>query len=132
MSQSEDTELLVNARLQQAQTALEAGQLLLEQGFHTDSINRFYYAMFYAVLALLVTRQLGTSKHKGVISLFDREFVKTGIFSKNMSVWLHTTFEKRLEADYADLIVVSPESAQESHEHANQFLQQIRNYLQTP
>jgi uncharacterized protein (UPF0332 family) len=132
MSQPEDVELLVNARMQQAQTALEAGQLLLEQQFYADSINRFYYAMFYAVLALLATRQLGTSKHKGVISLFDREFVKPGTFSKNMSVWLHTTFEKRLEADYADLIEVSPESAQESYEQATQFLQQIKNHLQTP
>jgi len=41
--------------------------------------------MFYAVLALLANRQMGTSKHTGVLSLFDREFIKTGIFSRELS-----------------------------------------------
>ncbi|NJN63373.1 MAG: hypothetical protein HC795_19310 [Coleofasciculaceae cyanobacterium RL_1_1] len=38
--------------------------------------------MFYALLGLLATKGLGTSKHSGVISLFDREFVRTGIFPR--------------------------------------------------
>ncbi|MBD1876727.1 HEPN domain-containing protein [Nodosilinea sp. FACHB-131] len=126
----EDIDALVKARLQQAQKALEAGQLLFEQDFYADSINRFYYAMFYAVLALLVKRQLGTSKHKGAISLFDREFVKTGIFSKEMSMWLHRTFEQRLEVDYADLIETSMQDANECYSQAESFLRQVREYLQ--
>ncbi|WP_228052557.1 HEPN domain-containing protein [Nodosilinea sp. LEGE 07298] len=87
--------------------------------------------MFYAVLALLVTRQLGTSKHKGAISLFDREFVKTGIFDKEMSMWLHHTFEQRLEADYGDLIESSIEAANECYVQAEIFVRQVREYLQT-
>jgi uncharacterized protein (UPF0332 family) len=93
MSQPEDIKILVNSRLQQAQDSLAEGQILLQSQFYKGSVNRFYYAMFYATLALLVIRQLGTSKHTGAISLFDREFVKPGIFDKEMSVWLHTTFE---------------------------------------
>lgn len=129
MSQSEDIQVLVNARLQQAQDALAEGQLLLRSHFYKGSVNRFYYAMFYAVQALLVTRQLGTSKHKGVISLFDREFVKIGIFSKEMSVWLHSSFELRLEADYADLIDIPREEAQECYRQASEFLERIKDFL---
>ena len=103
----------------------------LEQGFYADCINRFYYSMFYAVLALLITRQLGTSKHKGAISLFDREFVRPGDFSKQMSIWLHSAFEQRLEADYADLAEVSPERAAEAAEQAIAFIQTIKSYLQS-
>lgn len=126
----EDTAALVQSRLQQAQKALEAGALLFEQNFYADSINRFYYAMFYAILALLVTRQLGTSKHKGAIALFDREFVKTGVFSKQMSVGLHFTFEQRLQADYADLVDSSIDDARECYSYAEDFLSQVREYLQ--
>ncbi len=129
MSQPEDIQILVNARLQQAQDALAEGQLLLQGKFYKGSINRIYYAMFYAVLALLVTRQLGTSKHTGAISLFDREFVKPGIFSKEMSAWLHSVFERRLEADYAELIDVSFEEAQECYRQASEFLAQVRTFL---
>lgn len=130
MSQADDISTLVKARLRQAQNALGAGQILLDQGLYSDSINRAYYAMFYAVLALLVTRQLGTSKHKGVISLFDREFVKTGIFSKEMSMGLHHTFEQRLEADYADLIEPSLEDARECSVQAGNFVRQVKAYLE--
>ena len=49
--------------------------LLLDQGFLRDAVNRSYYGMFYAVVALLVTKRSGTSKHRGAIMLFDREFI---------------------------------------------------------
>lgn len=130
MSQPDDITILIKARLRQAQNTLDAGQILLSQGLYSDSINRAYYAMFYAVLALLITRQLGTSKHKGAISLFDREFVKTGIFSKEMSMWLHYVFEQRLEADYADLIELSLEAASECSVQAEAFVRQIKEYLE--
>ena len=131
MTQPEDIQVLVNARLQQAEDALREGHLLLQSKFYKGAINRFYYAMFYAVLALLITRQLGTSKHSGAISLFDREFVKPGIFSKEMSLWLHSSFEIRLEADYAELVEVSAETACECAQHASDFLKQIADYLLT-
>jgi uncharacterized protein (UPF0332 family) len=38
-------------------------------------VNRAYYAMFYAVLALLQRIGRVPSRHAGVISLFDTEFV---------------------------------------------------------
>lgn len=86
MSQPEETHVLVNARLQQAQEAWREEQILMQSQLDKVAVNRFYYAMFYSVVALLITRQLGTSKHSGAISLFDREFVKPGVFSKEMSL----------------------------------------------
>ena len=125
----EERQILIDARIQQAEQAFHAGLLLLQQNFYADAVNRFYYSMFYAVLALLITRNLGTSKHIGAISLFDREFVKPGIFSKDLSKALHDAFEERLEADYTDLAIVSEETAQQSKHYAQIFLQQIKAYL---
>ncbi|MGC1306047.1 MAG: HEPN domain-containing protein [Phormidesmis sp.] len=129
MSKQNDLEILLNARLKQADNAFNAGRLLLGQSFYPDCINRFYYSMFYAVLALLITRELGTSKHKGVISLFDREFVKTGHFPKELSSWLHSIFEQRLEADYADRSEVTYEKAVEVETQASVFIQSVKSYL---
>lgn len=111
MNDKDNIQSLVNSRLQQSENALKAGQLLLRQAFYADSINRFYYSMFYAVLALLVTKQLGTSKHQGAISLFDREFIRPGKFPKEMPGWLRKAFKYRLEADYTDLPVAAKEKA---------------------
>ena len=129
MSQQEDRQALIDARIQQSEQAFQAGLLLLQQNFYADAVNRFYYSMFYAVLALLITRNLGTSKHIGAISLFDREFVKPGTFPKELSRALHDAFEQRLEADYTDLAIVLEETAQQSRDYAQTFLQQVKAYL---
>ena len=76
-------------------------------------MNRSYYAMFYAVLALLAVRQLETSKHAGVISLFDREFVNAGIFPRELSRWLHQAFRQRLAADYTPMKTVTEDEARQ-------------------
>ncbi len=61
---------LVAYRLEQAEEAIRSAETLLASGLHRDSVNRSYYAMFYAVLALLITRELGTSKHLCCHGLF--------------------------------------------------------------
>ena len=81
---TENIQALVKYRLEQADEALEAAGVLLEKGLDRQAINRAYYAMFYGVLALLATRKLETSKHSGAISLFDKEFIKPGVFSKDL------------------------------------------------
>ena len=68
---------LIQYRLKQAEDSIREAEVLLKEGMSLRSVmNRLYYAMFYAVLALLQEKQLGTSKHYGAISLFDREFIK--------------------------------------------------------
>ena len=82
----EEIKVLINHRLEQAETALEDARYLLEgQRSPQGIINRSYYAMFYAVIALLQKIGKIPSKHAGVISLFDVEFVKKGIFLKQLS-----------------------------------------------
>jgi uncharacterized protein (UPF0332 family) len=74
---------LIKYRLDQADDCINEAEVLLNENMNLRSVmNRLYYAMFYAVLALLQEKQLGTSKHIGVISLFDKEYVKSNIFDK--------------------------------------------------
>jgi uncharacterized protein (UPF0332 family) len=82
---NESSEALIQYRLEQADESLESAQVLLESKKLRPSVSRSYYAMFYAVLALLVKEGLRISKHTGAISIFNREFVKKGIFDKQLS-----------------------------------------------
>jgi uncharacterized protein (UPF0332 family) len=72
---------LVTDRLNQAAEALASAELNLSNGLLRSAINRGYYAMFYAVLALLASRQKETSRHSGALALFDRDFIKTALVS---------------------------------------------------
>lgn len=124
---------LVKYRLQQAETALEDGRFLLEGRRSPQSIvNRAYYAMFYAALALLQKIGKVPSKHTGVISLFDTEFVVQGIFPKELSKDFHKAFELRQVFDYRVLEAASPEKAKELLQKAERFVGEVKNYLLPP
>ena len=120
---------LITLRLDQAQQALRSAKILLDSDDTQGAVNRSYYAMFYAVSALLETRRLGTSKHSGAISLFDREFVKAGVFDKRLSKSLHRAFNLRQESDYSPEKSVSYESALNQQEDAVEFVEALWQYL---
>jgi uncharacterized protein (UPF0332 family) len=120
---------LMAYRISQADESLEAAELLFNTGKYRSSVNRAYYAMFYAVLALLVCGDHSISKHAGVISLFDREFVKTGIVDKTFSRWLHEAFELRQRTDYAEMYYISKERANEVVHNACEFVREMRQFL---
>jgi len=50
---TENIQALVTYRLEQAEESLEAARTLLDKKLIRPSVKRAYYAMFYAVLALL-------------------------------------------------------------------------------
>jgi uncharacterized protein (UPF0332 family) len=120
---------LVKCRLEQAEESLLAAKVLYEKGLSRQSLNRAYYAMFYAVLALLATRKRETSKHSGAIALFDLEYVKPGIFAKNFSQWLHEAFDLRQRSDYAPEFVVTRDDVEAVLQHASSFLTEVRALL---
>ena len=126
---SEQLEALIGYRIEQAHETLGEAQILLDEGTARGTLNRAYYAMFYALLALLATQSLGTSKHGSAISLFDREFVKTGLFPKELSRALHLAFERRLTHDYGEMVVMTQEMAEEAIEDARAFVAAIETYL---
>jgi uncharacterized protein (UPF0332 family) len=127
----QDVELLVHHRLKQAEDTIQDAQLLLQcQGTLYGIINRIYYAMFYAVLALLQSAGKGSSKHAGVISLFDSEFVHKGAFHKELSASLHKIFDLRLTADYKVTEPVPRDAMQPLVDEAQVFVAAIKTYLQ--
>jgi uncharacterized protein (UPF0332 family) len=126
---TEEIKALIRYRLEQADEALDSAQLLLERGNYRSVVNRTYYAMFYAILALLAPTKQQTSKHTWVMTLFDRDFVKLGVFEKEFSHWLHEAFDLRQLADYQELVTVSGQQAQEVLEHARLFVAGVKTQL---
>ena len=72
--------------------------------------------MFYAVLALFIRFEVEhkTSRHSGVISIFDQQFVLAGKMERRFSRMLHRSFEARQKADYKELVELSREEAGEA------------------
>lgn len=120
---------LVQYRLDSAKERLDSAKVLLERGLYKDSIGRSYYAMFTAVRALLITEGRDFSKHSGVISYFQKEYVKTGKFEKRYSKYISAAFQIRNNTDYADFFIVSQSDAKEQLERAQEFYHAIETYI---
>jgi uncharacterized protein (UPF0332 family) len=84
----------IKALLAKAEKYLQSADLLLKAGDYDSSVSRSYYAMLYATHSLLLTKNLAVSSHKGSITIFGKHFVKSGIFSREMSKKLTRAFEK--------------------------------------
>lgn len=126
-----DTQQLFKYRMTQAKETLMDAKKMLSQDLGPRSIiNRAYYAMFYAILALFLKSNvsLKTSKHAGVISIFDKEFVHTGKFDKRYSKSLHRIFDARLESDYKEMVDVAKADAVEAVNISKDFLKSVVEY----
>lgn len=126
---SKKQEALILYRLEQADESLDAAQILLEREKFRPSVSRSYYAMFYAVLALLAPARRRITKHSGAITLFDREFVKKGILDKAFSRWLHEAFDLRQRSYYREMFTVSHGRAEFTLEHTRAFVAGVEKQI---
>ena len=116
-------------RLQQADESLKASRNCLENGFYKDSINRSYYSAFYAIKAVLALGTIDFKRHKDVIAYFNKEYVATEIFPRELGRKLGTLKQLREKSDYDDFYIASKEKAMEQIETAEIVLQSIKEYL---
>ena len=126
---AEESPALISYRLERASESLRAARIMLENGMLTFSMNRVYYAMFYSVQALLVSRKVSFSKHGQVKAYFNREMIKTGIFPKEMGRLYNKAFEYRQKFDYIDFSSPDREIVSEYLEKAMGFVSNIQEYL---
>jgi len=119
----------LTSNLERAETNLRAANDLLKGGYFDIATSRAYYAAFYAASALLLTADLDTSKHSGVIAAIHCYFVKTGKLAKEHGRNLNWLFELRSVGDYGVVIHVTAEDARQSVEIANQFLIAVQALL---
>jgi uncharacterized protein (UPF0332 family) len=130
VTEAEKIQALVRYRLEQAAEALAAAELNLANALERSAVNRGYYAMFYAVLALLAARQTETSRHSGAIAQFDRVYVKPALLRKEFSRWLHEAFLRRQSVDYGAEGNLSRDEIDTLLAHAREFLSGVRQYLE--
>ena len=101
---SEPLEALISYRLERAQESLDDARLLADAESWNTCVNRLYYSCFYAVSALLIRDGLASSRHTGIRSLFNRNYVRTGVVSRELARLYNDLFEHRQESDYADFV----------------------------
>jgi uncharacterized protein (UPF0332 family) len=128
---SKHIEALISYRMERSRESIRAAEIMLENGMFAISMNRVYYSMFYAVQALLVLHKVSFSKHGQVKGYFNRELIKTGIFSVDIGKLYNKVFEYRQKFDYVDFAFPDRDMVSEYIEEAKEFNSKIYDYIQT-
>jgi len=93
-----------------------------EDAIYNSSVNRLYYAAFYATIALLLYKGIEIKSHKGVKQKLGKEFVLKGIISKDLAKTYSILSDYRHKGDYDDLFDFDVEVV-------DRLLNQIKDYI---
>ena len=130
MNTEEKKKELALYRLQQAEESLDEAEFLFAGRKSPRSvINRAYYAMFYSVLALLIFEPFSSSKHSGVLSYFNKRFIKDGLFPKDLGRAVNKAFDIRQRGDYREQVILTREQVEPFLDWARKFIDSARSYL---
>lgn len=124
-----DVIALIKNNIEKADDAAIQAEALYTIQQYFGVVNRAYYAIFYAALAILLTKGLGSSKHAGVLSYFDREFVKTKEVDKKWSKVFHDAYDLRSMGDYAKLTKINNDQAERMIQAAKDFVSWTKQWL---
>jgi uncharacterized protein len=126
----EDAEY-VKLRMASARETLAEAQMLSDGGHLRGAVNRIYYACFYAVNALLFSEGFASSKHGGVIALFDLHWIKPGRLPVEMGKLYRRFFELRQEGDYQETVIFEARDVTEWLAQARSFVEAVAHWLQS-
>lgn len=119
----------MKALLKKAEDSIKGARILFNDELYGFAASRAYYAMFYLVSAVLLSKDMSFSKHQAVVASFGQHFVKTKIFEQKFHQYLVEAFEQRQIGDYEPLEDITKETAQKSIDHAFELLKAVKDYL---
>ncbi len=119
----------VKYRIESAHKTLEAAKVLADNGFWNSSVNRLYYAVYYAVNAILVFNEVETKTHSATKSQFSLLFVKTGKFDKKFGRLFSELFDWRQKGDYENIFDYDEESVRPLFEPVAEMIKKIEKEI---
>ena len=123
-----ERETLSELRLSQAKQCLVSAEALLQINDERGAVNRAYYAVFHAIRSVLILEGKDFAKHSGVISYFRTEYIKTGVFSADISDTITDLFNSRSSSDYDDHFDFSKDEVVELLKESADFVAVIEEY----
>lgn len=101
---------------------------MLDAGEYRSSNNRAYYGIYHAISAIHALDGNVYKKHKDALANFNKEYVKTEIFPRNIGRRIAESAEIRHASDYDDFYVATKVEAEEQIATAEELLELVQKY----
>ena len=102
MMTSDDRNAYAKYRLEKAEEAYNAAEVLILHQQWNAAINRLYYSAYYSVSGILAKMGIETKTHAGIKTQFLLHFVKPGTVEMRLGKLYADLFDWRQRGDYGD------------------------------
>lgn len=126
-----EIQALAQYRLEQSKENLEEAEALFNINKFKGANNRAYYSIFHAIKAILALEQTDFKKHSSVLAYFNKQYIATGIFDKDLGKRISQASFFREKSDYVDFYIVTKEECEEQIKTAKKVILTIEQYIQT-
>lgn len=119
---------LAKHRLNIAREDLNAAYTLVGAGSFRGANNRAYYAIYHAISAVLATEGVAFKRHKDVLGYFNKSYVATEIFPKELGRKIVKAEEIRHVSDYDTFYIASKEVTMQQIETAEMLIKLVEKF----
>ena len=120
---------LVLYRIDTAKADIRSAKILMEAKEYKGANNRAYYGIYHAISAIHALDERAYKRHKDALANFNKDYVKTEVFPKNLGKRIAEAEEIRHASDYDDFYIATREESQEQIATAEELIQRVVNYV---
>lgn len=129
MEFSESAKELCKYRLEIAESTYHIAELCVENQGYRDSVNRSYFAAFYALRSVLALEGVDFKRHKDVVAYFNQHYIATNKFERELGKRIGRLKTLREDCDYDDFYVIDREEVLVQLETAELVIAAVKSYL---
>ena len=119
---------LIEHRFLIAKEDLDTAYLLLDAKQYRGANNRAYYSIYHTSDAILSIEGIAFKRHKDTLAYFNKQYIATGIFPREMGKKIVKAEEIRHASDYDTFYVASKDITKQQVETAEQLLNLAKLY----
>lgn len=120
---------LAGYRLQVAQEDLDTARENFERNRLRAANNRAYYAIYHAITAVLAFEPVAFKSHKITLGYFNKEYVRTEIFPRELGHQISIAQAVRHSSDYDEFYIASRTKTEKQIACADTLIKEVKKYL---
>ncbi|ACL22171.1 HEPN domain protein [Desulfitobacterium hafniense DCB-2] len=117
-------------RIDVAGEDLDSARLLFEANRYRGANNRAYYSIFHSICAVLSIEGKAFKRHKDTLAYFNKEFIHSEIFPRELGRKIIKAEEIRHASDYDAFYIASKVIAAQQIDTADHLLFLVRKYIE--
>ena len=120
---------LARYKLERAREELDTAELLFENERLKAANNRAYYSIQYSLTAVLCLEPIAFKKHKDTIGYFNKNYVHTDRFPREIGRNISKAAKIRHASDYDEFYIASKEEAERQIQTAKELADLVDKFI---